>query len=574
MKLSRFFAANSIFMFPLLLPTLAIGQTRTWDGKHETESIAVTAVYFVPADRRPLVDWRDRIDYFCRRIEQFHQREFGQQSTMRATVHPEPIVSKLTTATLRVGDGDAIYYRTLSEVDRRLKFATSQRQAFPILLVFSDINWRPLDDFYRLRPESDGKFVFEGNYTNRQHFPGAASGGARAAYFADRGVGWGLVSADGWRVPYRGSDCVVYHEGCGHTVGLPHPVPGNGSVMSLGQYKGWISESWLDKEQKLRLRWEPQAVESNMQMDLFTQFRAIPEPLVPKPNESIALKLDWPDETHVAKIRVRYQTSLNSPWIDVPQSWETDAPESAVLGSFERETPISYRVDATLKDGETAELWGYFQVRSDPNANPQPIALLDDLNLESGGAAQTDVIAAMPDKQIDLLQDIDPETNWSVGKWGVENGKLQSPKSYGARIELPPLAFEEYRMTAIIEPLDAPNGLLFGQYLGNHRFATLIHFATGNVASSALENVAGRNVGNETTFSGNLLKQNQLSQVVITVEKSRVRVRVDGRLIIDWQGKSGELSLGDYWSTPNEKSLFLGAYDCRYRFHRLTLEPL
>jgi len=244
------------FLWLWLIASVCSAGTKTWDGKHKTSQIAVTVVYFVPSDRRPLSDWRDRVDYYCRRVEQFHSREFDGQTEMKALVHAEPLVSEATTKQLRQGDANAIFFRTLEEASRRLKFGEGERTAFPILLVLSDINWRPLDDFYRLKPQ-DGDLVFEGQEIGGQHFPGAAAGGARATYLADRGIGWGLVSADGWRVPYRGSDCVIYHEGCGHTVGLPHPEPIDGSVMGLGQYAGWISESFVNKEQKIRLGWEP-----------------------------------------------------------------------------------------------------------------------------------------------------------------------------------------------------------------------------------------------------------------------------------------------------------------------------
>ena len=50
---------------------------RTWDAKHDLTNIEVTVVYFVPSDRTPLLDWRDRVDYYCGRIEQFQ----GQSST-------------------------------------------------------------------------------------------------------------------------------------------------------------------------------------------------------------------------------------------------------------------------------------------------------------------------------------------------------------------------------------------------------------------------------------------------------------------------------------------------------------
>jgi len=350
---------------------MASAETKTWDGKYDTTNIEVTVVYFVPSDRKPLPDWRERVDYFSRRLELFHAREFQGQSTMKAIIQPTPFISEQTTEKLRDGDRNAIYYKTLSEAHRRLKFGTGRGKAFPILLVLSEINWRPLDDFYRLKPVGD-KFVFAGTQRSGAHFPGAEEGGARAAYLAREGIGWGLVSADGWRVPYRGSDCVVYHEGCGHTVGLPHPEPINQSVMGTGQYHGWLNESYLDKEQKTRLGWSPKKVELDKKTELFNHFRALPERLIPKPSESVTLKLDLPKDANVKSLRVRIQTEIRGVWQEIPQTWEGAAPTTATLGKFETETPVSYRVDVELENGATAELWGYLQVRSDPSVPPQP----------------------------------------------------------------------------------------------------------------------------------------------------------------------------------------------------------
>jgi hypothetical protein len=561
--------------------------TKSWDGRHDTSKIDVTVVYFVPADRQPLPDWRERLDYFSRRIELFHQREFQSQSTMKATVHAEPLISELTTAKLREGNADAIFFKTLRETDRRLKFAEGDRESFPILLVLSEINWRPLDDFFRLHPQ-DGALVFEGNYNRGEHFPGATSGGARATYLADRGVGWGLVSADGWRVPYRGSDCVVYHEGCGHTVGLPHPEPGNGSVMSMGQYHGWISESWLDRDQKARMKWEPEEVALSDTLQLFSDFRAIPDPKVPAPGQAVKLKLDWPEKAKVKSLRLQYQTSVIGPWQEVPATWDGDAPQEIILGTFDRPTPISYRVDVELHNGAKNELWGYLQVREAPDKNPQPLSPSLDLlshliaatdkELTGDQATLEQAVDKWVSEEVDLLAQIDPEKQWSQLRWTKgADGKLESPKGYGARIEVPGLLPAEYRLTAIIEPLDTPNGFLLGQRLGNSRFVTLFNYAAADdaqPAQSAIENIDGVNVGNATTFVGNLFKQNQLSQVIVTVTAKGVRMSVDGKTIVNWKGDAKQLSLSEYWSTPDEQALFIGAYDCRYRIHRLTLQPL
>ncbi len=565
---------KSLLSVALLLAVspFALAGTKTWSGEHDTEDIEVTVVYFVPADRKPLPDWRERVDYFCRRIELFHAREFQGQSTLKALVYEKPFVSQSTTSELRGGDANAIYFRTLQETDQRLRFAEGERESFPILLVLSEINWRPLDDFYRLKPQ-DGKLVFEGNYTRGEHFPGASAGGARASYLADRGVGWGLVSADGWRVPYRGSDCVIYHEGCGHTVGLPHPEPGNGSVMSRGQYFGWLSESWLDNDQKSRLGWQPQDVAEDPQIELFSRFRALPEPRVPQPGQAVSLALDWPDDADVRSLMVRFQTSIDGPWIDVPQTWEGDAPRAAALGAFDRETPVSYRVDTELNDGATGELWGYFQVRSDPQRAPQPYSLSPDLIVHTAALDSPGQIATLPTEEIDLLEIADTETCWTVGDWSKNAGKLLSPKRYGARLELPYSPPEEYRLSLIVEPLDEPNGLILGQRSGGNRFVTLLNYSPEK-GLSAIEDIDGRNVGNETTFTGKLFQKERLSQAIVTVRKDRVTISVDGRTIVDWRGSPNRLSLSDYWKTPDATALFLGAYDCRYRFHRITLEPI
>lgn len=555
----------------LLAAEPAPARLRTWDGRHAIDQIAVTMVYFVPRDRQPLVDWRERVDYFAQRIQQFHTREFQGQSQLAVTVHAEPLVSERTTAELREGDGDAIFFRTLREADEQLEFGRDPDGPFPILLVLSEINWRPLDDFYRLKPGPQGP-EFEGNYTGQEHFPGAASGGARATYLARERKGWGLVSADGWRVPYRGADCVVYHEGCGHTVGLPHPEPGNNSVMSLGQYHGWISESWLDRDQKVRLGWTPPDEEPDLAGDLFSQFRALPDPPVPQPGQVAALRFDWPARAKVAALQVRYQTDVCGPWIDAPVEIAGDKVDRVTLATFDRPIPVSYRVNATLTDGRTAELWGYFQVRKRPDQTVLPRFPLAELldTTQSGG---TDPIPNLTD-EIDLLATIDPERDAVQGEWQMVDGKLESGKSYGARIEIAAEVPDEYELTVIAEPLDPPNALLLGQVLSDRRFAVLCNYQTVGGALSALENVDGRNVGNPTTRTGLLFQVGRLSTVQVQVRSQQVRVSVDGARLIDWQGEPARLSLSDYWSTSHNDRLFLGAYDCRYRIHRVTLRPL
>jgi len=547
----------------LVYPAGAAEPMRTFDGKYDISRIEMTVVYFVPRDRTPLCDWLDRVGYFCRRMERFHAREFQGQSVLKTTIHPQPLISDKDSAQLRSGDRDFIFFQTLGEVEKRLGFDRGEDNAFPILLVLSDINWRELDDFYRIR-EVDGQF--EGQIIGDRHFPGAESGGARSSYLRHRGVGWGLVSGDGWRAAYSGTDCVVYHEGIGHPIGLPHPEPGNGSVMSQGQYRFWISQSWIDDDQKRKLGWSPPA-SPLPKTDLFSAFTAMPEPLVPKPGEEVSLRLNWPPNAQVRTFTVRLQTDLFGPWAEVPLTIRGAAPASVSLGRFDRPTPVSYRVDAALEDGQDVELWGYFQVRATPQQPPRPPKKL---------VEASEALAARWNDPVDLIARIDPARDRVSGEWSRVEGRLESNKQYGARIEIPFRPPEEYVLTAIVEPLDEPNGLILGQRSGDRRFLVLIHYTRpGQPPASALEDVDGRNVdGNATTLRGPLLAKNRLSAIVCTVRKDRVTVTCDGRPVIDWRGEPGRLSLSNYWNTPHAEHLFLGAYDCRYRFHRVSLTPI
>lgn len=570
----RMYRLRWLLVLALLLvggfATPADAELKTWDGKHSINEIEVTVVYFVPRDRTPLPDWKARAAYFCRRLEQFHAREFDGQSKLTTILQPEPLHSARTTEQLRAGDGDFIFFQTLREADRALAFGKGDGKGFPILLVLSDINWRPLDDFWRVKPTEANKLEFEGIFRDGRHFPGAASGGARATYLADRGVGWGLVSADGWRVPYTGSDCVVYHEGVGHTVGLPHPEPGNHSVMSLGQYHGWLNESWLDAEQKLRLGWK-RPEKPAARDDLFSSFLGLPEPLVPKPGEMAAIRCTLPPNAKLKTLRVRFQTDLWGPWQEA--NADPADPSRVLIGTFDRPTPVSYRVDATLEDGQVAELWGYFQVRADVNAVPLPPAASAP-EISRLQESPTDKLIDLK-REVNLLEMVDVETDHVAGDWAREGATLLSPKAFGARIELPYEPPEEYVLTAVVEPLDEPNGLLLGQRLGKNRFVVLLSYAGGGEPAGALENVDGANVSaNETSFRRAVFAKGRPSQIVCTVRKGGVTVLCDGQEIISWQGKPERLGLSDYWKTPRDNALLLGAYDCRYRFSRVTLMPI
>jgi len=572
-------------------PPAEPGGPATWDGRHSLATIRATVVYFVPADRRPLDDWRERVEWLCDRMRRFHAREAAGRSRLETVIHPEPFRSALDTAAIRSGNADATFFRTLTEVDTAIDVGRDSGDAFPVLLVLSDVNWRPLDDFSRLAPDGDG-WRFDGAIDEQGiHVPGAAAGGSRAVYLADRGRGWGLVSGDGWRVPCRGSDCVAYHEGIGHAVGLPHPAEDDGSVMSLGQYRHALSQSWIEEGQKRRIGFLPADPAENPAGNpaenpagnpagapecdpAFDRFTAVPEPAVPRPGETVRLRLGGLDAAAGAP-RVEIQTSLRGPWTRVAVTTEATGEGLVPLGAFDRPGGVAYRASVRGADGSmAASAWGYFQVRREPGIVPPP-----------GEVDPTDHAGAVPSPPpapasvIDLLALADPGRDAVAGRWRREEreggGVIVADKDFGARLEIPFRPPEAYRLTVIAEPLDEPHGLTLGLRAGGRRFLVLLGFAAEGGRASALENVDGRNVAdNPTRFVGDLFARHRPAEIVCTVLPGRVRVTVDGHDVIDFRGDAERLSLGDYWRTPREEALFLGAYDCGYRFLRATLEPL
>ena len=352
---------------------LAIGSSlraeapHTFDGKHGITTINLTVAYLVPKDRQALSDWRERVDYYMDRIGRFHERESGGVSKLKIQVHPEPLVSGKFAQELRGDEPNATFFNSVNEAAGLLKWNQEKSEGFPILLVLSEINWRELDDFTRLKIV-DGQPTFDGNIgQDGRHFPGAEAGGARAIYDSEKGLGVGLVSADGWRVPYSGSDCVVYHEGVGHAIGLPHPEPADDSVMCFGQYHYWINQTWVTPAQKLALGWPAHqgAVPLDFagSQDLFTAFTALQSPIVPQPGEAVSLKLTWPKEARLGSIQVRIQTDLKGPWLSLSSKPGVEPPAELAIGTFDRPTPVSYCVNAVLEDGQRVELRGYFQVK-------------------------------------------------------------------------------------------------------------------------------------------------------------------------------------------------------------------
>ncbi|MGI6454138.1 MAG: hypothetical protein ACOX5R_00760 [bacterium] len=336
----------------------------------EIRNVDLQVVYYVARDVKPLPDWRERVEYHVRRASRFHEREFGGQSEIHYTISAEPFISSCTALGFPQDDVNNFYWHVINEVwhSGRIQWATG---AFPILLVMSDMNFSPgYDDWSRVcsgencpldEPHSQCAGWVNSNGEDR---PGSRAGGARALLWAEKHIGLGLVTADGWRVPIKGTDCVVYHEGIGHALGLPHPEPINDSVMGLAQYVDSINLTWVDEDQKRTMNWQPHEIDHS---SLFSTFEVTHFPTRPSQNVSVTIRAKIPNCFELSSVTMEYQTALRQPFCEMALErissddhfvyYQWSLPPSLTGQS------IAYRVKAVTSDGESEEIWNYYKVR-------------------------------------------------------------------------------------------------------------------------------------------------------------------------------------------------------------------
>jgi hypothetical protein len=80
--------------------------------------------------------------------------------------------------------------------------------------------------------------------------------------------------------------------------------------------------------------------------------------------------------------------------------------------------------------------------------------------------------------------------------------------------------------------------------------------------------------GQADAYTGRLFTINKPSEVVCVVRKNALRVTVDGKTVIHYEGKWSRLSLPFLLHVPDSRSLYLFSCLSVFRFSKLTLAPL
>ncbi len=334
------------------------------------ETIHAGVVYYVPFDGEPLLDWRERVEYHMRRAQKFHQREFSGQSNLIYSIYPSPFIASTARDGFPKDDVNKFYWHIINEVwhSGKIQF---KPDCFPIVLVLSDINFAPgYDDWTRVYDRSNGFFeppydfcdgYIRGDGEDR---PGSRCGGSRSVFWPEMHIGLGLVTADGWRVPIKGTDCVVYHEGLGHAIGLPHPEPIDNSVMGLAQYEDSIEKTWIHEGQKKSLGWLREGIDHT---DLFSTFDVSHSPIKPSPQDQVTITASFNSRYKIKKIIAEVQTALREPFQflgkGIVKTEKGFTRVSWIMKPLESNQSAAYRVRIETMCGEREELWHYYKVR-------------------------------------------------------------------------------------------------------------------------------------------------------------------------------------------------------------------
>ena len=261
---------------------------------------------------------------------------------------------------------------------------------------------------------------------------------------------------------------------------------------------------------------------------------------------------------------------FNREWIVVDSAGRFDSSSQSVLenvGWWNGTTvlALSDLVGDYAEPGLLPKLMGFDKdpVRDVKRPTPDKLESLRKSAEERKAAAYKKSII-VPEGHENLLSMIDLERDWTKGKWKQDNGLLEGVEGNSA-IEFPYSPPPEYRMTAVVEPLDNPFSILLGQRCGGKRFLVMLSYNRRN----ALQKFDGNNHG---LVHGQWLTKNKVSTIEVTVRENSVLVTVDGEERITWEGDPALFSANH--RTPNDEALMLHTHSCRYRIHRLSIEAL
>jgi hypothetical protein len=129
-------------------------------------------------------------------------------------------------------------------------------------------------------------------------------------------------------------------------------------------------------------------------------------------------------------------------------------------------------------------------------------------------------------------------------------------------------------MTVTVERVSGRDTLAIGLVIDGRQCVVSLGSSTKGGRGSGIEMIDNRFIFQNGTMNAKPVFDNGPVTIECAVRRSRITVRCDGKILIDWEGSANRLSTGKVWNVAQKDELFLGDWDAQYRITELTLTPV
>ena len=176
---------------------------------------------------------------------------------------------------------------------------------------------------------------------------------------------------------------------------------------------------------------------------------------------------------------------------------------------------------------------------------------------------------------IDVLSFVQLPRDQISGDWKLSNGSVISPNEKFARLRIPVVPPREYDLTLDVELKSKNRDVMFAMTApSGHRFGVNFQAYTNRVWNG-IDFIDGKSCQkNETKFKGDVLEHGKVNQIVISVRKAGIEVKVNKQMICRYRGEFKRLSNPSRWEEPDRSCLMIGSHDSEMHVHSAVLRSL
>jgi hypothetical protein len=182
-------------------------------------------------------------------------------------------------------------------------------------------------------------------------------------------------------------------------------------------------------------------------------------------------------------------------------------------------------------------------------------------------------VGAVPERAaINLFKLIDLKKDSVSGSWYTKGSSITCQNQEFSRLQIPYLVPTEYDLSVTLERV-SDDFLYFGLVSDQVRFAAVIDPSF----KAWFECIEGKGASAQDpswTYPNPPVPAGKPVTIKAIVRKSAVKIVIDGKVILNWEGGMNRLSPNGQWAIPNAKCPFLGSHRGGLVFTGLTLTPV